>query len=249
MPIGRPLIRLDEVTSTMDLTRQLANQGATPGTAVLAGYQSQGRGRAGRQWQAAPWSSILVSVITASERPMQALGLLSLAWGVAVAETIDAFTGRHSQVKWPNDVLIDGRKVAGILVTNGALPGGNGYRQVTGIGLNCSSSREELPDTATSLAIEAGTAPDFEDVLRELFAGLESVHATFESGNDRSILDLLNRRLANMGEQVRLQDGERVHAGIVRGVDNGGALLLEDASGAVRAIVSGELTRGPRPVG
>ncbi len=246
MPVGRPLIRLDDVTSTMDLARHLANRGATPGTVVLAGYQSQGKGRAGRHWQAAPWSSILLSFITASDRPMASLGLLSLAWGVAVAETVDTFIDRRSQVKWPNDVLVDGRKVAGILVTNGVVPGTTGYRQVTGIGLNCSASHGDLPSTATSLAIEAGAPPDFEAVLRELFVRLETVRAAFEAGDDRAILHRLERRLANLGEQVQVQDGDRVHEGIVRGVDHHGGLLLEEGAGRVRAIVSGDLTRGPR---
>ncbi len=249
MTIGRPLIRLDQVTSTMDLARQLANEGATPGTAVMAGYQSQGKGRAGRQWHAAPWSSILVSFITASQRPMQSLGLLSLAWGLAVAETVDTFTGRRSEVKWPNDVLIDRRKVAGILVTNGALSGTSDYRQVTGIGLNCSIMEADLPPTATSLAIEIGRAPVFEEVLRELFDRLGSVFASLESGDERCILDRLGQRLASMGEQVQVQDGDRTHAGIVRGIDPRGALLLEDASGAVQSIVAGDLTRGPRREG
>jgi BirA family biotin operon repressor/biotin-[acetyl-CoA-carboxylase] ligase len=246
MTIGRPLIRLDQVTSTMDLARQLANQGAAPGTAVLAGYQSQGKGRAGRQWNAAPRSSILVSFITASQRRMDSLGLLSLAWGLAVAETVDTVTGSQSQVKWPNDVLVNGRKVAGILVTNGIQPGTGAYRQVTGIGLNCSTQEPDLPASATSLAIETGQAPNFDLVLRELFRRLESVYATLESGDERSVLDRLAQRLAFMDELVLVQDGNRSQSGIVRGVDHQGALLVEDASGTIQHIVAGDLTRGPR---
>lgn len=246
MAIGRPLIRLGETTSTMDVARALANQGATPGTTVLAGHQTQGRGRAGRTWIAPPWSAITLSFITASRRPMESLGLLSLAWGLAVAETVDAFTGGRSQVKWPNDVLVDGRKIAGILVTNGAVPGTTEYRQVTGIGLNRANLPGDLPPAGTSLAIETGGAPAEGDVLSELLVRLNLVWSQFESGTHDVIVDRIQRRLAYRGEQVHVRDGDRGHAGVVRGIDPRGALLMEDAAGVTRAIVAGELTRGPR---
>jgi BirA family biotin operon repressor/biotin-[acetyl-CoA-carboxylase] ligase len=177
---------------------------------------------------------------------MDSLGLLSLAWGLAVAETVDTFTGSESQVKWPNDVMVSDRKVAGILVTNSVVPGTNGYRQITGIGLNCSTHEGDLPASATSLAIEMGYSPEFEHVLRELFDRLGAVYTIFESGDPRDLLDSLHQRLAFLGELVQVQDGRHVHSGVVRGVDPRGALLLEDGAGGVRTIVAGDLTRGPR---
>jgi BirA family biotin operon repressor/biotin-[acetyl-CoA-carboxylase] ligase len=176
---------------------------------------------------------------------MDSIGLLSLGWGLAVAETVDTATGSRSQVKWPNDVLVNGRKIAGILVTNGVQPGTGAYRQVTGIGLNCSTQEPDLPSTATSLAIQTGQAPHFDLVLRELFRRLESVYATLESGDERSVLDRLGQRLAFMDEMVLVRDGDRTHSGIVRGVDHQAALLVEDASGTIQPIVAGDLTRGP----
>lgn len=243
--IGRPLLRLDTVTSTMDVARTLLAHGATPGTAVLAGHQSAGRGRANRTWQTPPWSAVLCSFITASQRPPAELGVLSLLWGWAVAETVEEFTNRSVTIKWPNDVLVDGKKISGILTTSTPRP--EGPRQVTGIGLNVSSAAADLPATATSLALINGHPLSVDQVLPLFFANLNRALALADDREGDHLATLVQPRLAFLGEGVSVQDGDRVASGTLTGLDPDGALRLTPPDGSVTRIVAGDLTRGPRP--
>jgi BirA family transcriptional regulator, biotin operon repressor / biotin---[acetyl-CoA-carboxylase] ligase len=249
MTIGRPLIRVAETTSTMDLAMQFALRGASSGTVVLAGHQTSGRGRSGRAWDAPPWSSLLLSIISHSARDPRSLGLLSLLLGVAVADTVHAMTGQAPSIKWPNDVLVNGRKIAGILVLNKALPGLNGPCLITGIGLNVNTSASDLPETGTSLAIETGHAPGLDDVLGILLANLSEIVDRFERDDTAQLMARVNHLLAYRGELVFVEDGARVLEGRIQGVDFLGALILETTAGETLRVVAGELTRGPRQVG
>lgn len=242
--IGRPLLRLETVTSTMDVARTLLVEGAPAGMTVLAGYQSAGRGRSGRVWEASPWSSILMSFLTASRRPPGELGLLSLCWGVAVAETVETFIDAPARIKWPNDVQVAGQKISGILVQN--IPWRGTHWQVTGVGLNIRGSRNSLPERATSLAQLRGDLPVLNEVLSVLLVRLNTAFAAFEQRDHDLVERLVLPRLAMRGEAVSVADGGRQTAGTLTGLEPDGALLLTDAAGQVRRIVAGELTRGPR---
>jgi BirA family biotin operon repressor/biotin-[acetyl-CoA-carboxylase] ligase len=233
----------------MDLAWQLALHGATPGTAVLAGHQESGRGRSGRSWTAPPWSSLLLSFITHSARDPQSLGALSLLLGVAVADTVVAVSGQEPAIKWPNDVLVDGRKIAGILVVNKAIPGRADRCLIAGIGLNVNVAANDLPDSATSLAIETGRQLDLDNVLANLLESLTTVVDQFARNGAGPLIGQVNDRLAFRDEVVSVLDGPRVHEGRVRGVDPAGALILVTAPGTSVRIVAGEVTRGPRQAG
>ena len=242
--IGRPLLRLESVGSTMDIARTLLALGATPGTAVLAGYQTAGRGRVNRTWETPPGSAILCSFITASQRPPAHLGVLSLLWGWAVAETVEAVAGRLAAIKWPNDVLVDGRKIAGILTTGTSGPAG--ARQITGIGMNVRATEADLPETATSLAMLGGPVPAFDDVLMHLFSCLDNALMLAEDLDVDHLATKVFPRLAFRGEPVVIQDGDRIISGTLDGLDPDGALRLSVSDGATVRIVAGDLTRGPR---
>lgn len=242
--IGRPLIRLDSVSSTMDVARELLAQGANPGTAVLAGYQTAGRGRANRSWETPPWSAVMVSFITANQRPPSEIGVLSLLWGWAVGETVESFADAVASIKWPNDVLVEGKKITGILTTNSVWPGGQ--RQVTGIGLNVSSTAADLPPTGTSLALLTGTAPSIDEVLETLFANLNQALEFAADDTTNHLATLVEPRLAFRGEAVAVQDGERHLSGTLDGLESDGALRLLGPDHRPVRIVAGDLTRGPR---
>src|SRR5581483_5084191 len=147
--IGRPRVHLRVVDSTNALARQLASNGAPHGTLVSAAEQFAGRGRQGRTWTAPAGRAVLCSVIL-RDPPR----LLPLGAGVAVAETVDRTIGSRAALKWPNDVLLDGRKVAGILVEGRPQEGW----AVVGVGLNVAVSGEDLPrelrSTAGGLGLE-----------------------------------------------------------------------------------------------
>ncbi len=245
MIVGRPLIRVDEVTSTMDLAVRLATSGATSGTTVLAGHQTAGRGRAGRRWETVPRSSILMSFVAHTQRPHNVLGALSLLLGLAVADTVDTFTGEMAMIKWPNDVLVEGRKIAGILVVTKASPGERTLCLICGIGLNVNDGPSRLPDTATSLAIASGKTHALDDVLSALLDNLTNTMNRFEARDTDESWRHVEARLAFRGEMVRVEDGHRTHQGILRGVSSAGLLELDLSSGEKVTLAAGDLTRGP----
>ncbi len=249
MIVGRPLIRLMETGSTMDLASRLAVEGATPGTTVLAGLQTAGRGRAGRTWTTAPNASILMSFVAHTQWRRHEIGQLSLLLGLAVARTVDRHTGAVSAIKWPNDVLADGRKIAGVLATSTSLPDRNDLSLVVGVGLNVNDTASSLPATATSLAETSHASHAIDDVFTTLTGNLTDVMECFErselDGPWREVVD----RLAYRGELVRVQDGSRRHEGVLQGVSEGGLLVLRLESGETVDIAAGDLSRGPVTVG
>jgi BirA family biotin operon repressor/biotin-[acetyl-CoA-carboxylase] ligase len=220
--IGTPRVHHRVTDSTNERARALAEAGAPHGTLVTADAQSAGRGRQGRAWTAPPGSALLMSLVLRELRDM-----LPLAAAVAVCDALPV----DSAIKWPNDVWIDRRKAAGILV--------EGRPQerwaVLGIGLNVTTPRDgfpdELRDTATSLAIEGvETMPEM--VLADLLPRLE-VWLAASGGEVRAAW---HARDALRGERVRWDDGEGTATGIV----DSGALLVETGEGRV-SLDAGEV--------
>jgi BirA family biotin operon repressor/biotin-[acetyl-CoA-carboxylase] ligase len=219
--LGHPRYHLRATDSTNERARALAAAGAPHGTLVTAAEQSAGRGRQGRRWSAPAGRALLMSLVV-RDPPR----LLPLIAAVAVAETAD----REAQIKWPNDVQLEGRKVAGILV--------EGRPQerwaVLGIGLNVAVRLEDLPpelhDTAATMGREPG---DVEDVLRRL---LSSLADWLEAGED-AVLAAWRRRDALRGHEVRWAAG----TGTAEGVDDDGRLLVTLASGDSTALDAGEV--------
>lgn len=244
--IGRPVIRVSETGSTMDLAAGLADRGASSGTVVLAGHQTAGRGRAGREWRDEPWSSILMSFLHVSSRPQSSLGLLAPAVGLAVAKAIEPWLAGAPSVKWPNDVLIGDRKIAGVLTSVRLRPDGC-TRVICGIGLNVRNEPDTLPKTATSLVIESGREIDLQSVFDSLIEELSGIVTRFENGDDDRIAADLTDRLAWRGQPVAVADADRTHAGILDRIARDGSLILVDDRDSPLRIVAGDLTRGPRP--
>jgi len=223
--LGFPRLHLRLTDSTNERAKALAEAGAPHGTLVSADEQSAGRGRQGREWTAPPRSSLLLSLV------LREFGeLLPLAASVAVAEACEA-AGANCAIKWPNDVWIDGRKVAGILVEGRPQEGW----AVLGIGLNVDTELEQLPpelrETATSLRI-AARAPSPEVLLSTL---LETLELRLGDPAER-VLEAWAERDALRGRRVRWEGGE----GTAAGVDASGALLVDTGEGRV-ALDAGEV--------
>ena len=211
--IGSPRVHHRLTDSTNERAKELADAGAPHGTLVTADEQSAGRGRQGREWTAPPRSAVLMSVVLREldER-------LPLTAAVAVADTVQA----DAAIKWPNDVWIDGRKVAGILVEGRPQEGW----AVLGIGLNV-TTREfpaELAGQATSLHL-AGVEADVEAVLAGLLRALDD----WLGAPPTRVLEAWRSRDALQGERVRWSGGE----GIADGIDDSGALVVETSTGLV----------------
>ena len=218
--IGRPRVHFRLTDSTNERARELAAAGAAHGTLVTADEQQAGRGRQGRAWSAPARSAVLMSVVL-----HELSETLPLAAAVAVCESLPVET----QIKWPNDVWIDGRKVAGILVEARPQEGW----AVLGIGLNVTN--EEFPPElhATSLRL-AGSALSPDEALAALMASLEA----WLGRPPAEVLAAWRERDALPGRTVRWADGSR--AGVAAGVDDSGALIVDTVDGRV-ALDAGEV--------
>ena len=222
--LGRPRVHLRTTASTNDRARELALAGAPHGTLVTAGEQTAGRGRQGRTWAAPPGRALLCSLLL---REYDAL--LPLRAGLAVAD----LAGTAAQVKWPNDVLLDGRKLAGVLVE--ARPGA-GWA-VLGLGINVAVDPGTLPEDVRDRAATLGRPPgELEPALAELLEHLGARLA--EPAGDA--LAALRARDALLDRPVRWAGG----AGTGAGIDDTGALLVRLPGGAVRALDAGEVHLG-----
>jgi BirA family biotin operon repressor/biotin-[acetyl-CoA-carboxylase] ligase len=219
--LGRPRLHLRVTTSTNDRARELAQAGAPHGTLVTASEQRAGRGRQGRTWSAPPGSALLLSLVL-RDPPV----LLPLAAGLAVAEV----AGPAGRIKWPNDVLVEGRKVAGILAEGRPREGW----AVLGIGLNVALRVEDLPAELHATAGTLGLAPaDLEPTLERLLAALERALAL----DDDALLDAYRARDALRGQEVSWAGGR----GRAAAVDGEGRLVVELADGGRTALSAGEV--------
>jgi BirA family transcriptional regulator, biotin operon repressor / biotin---[acetyl-CoA-carboxylase] ligase len=219
--LGRPRLHLRATTSTNDRARELAQAGAPHGTLVTAAEQTAGRGRQGRTWRAPPGSALLLSVVL-RDPP----ALLPLAAALAVSEV----AGAGAQIKWPNDVLLDDRKVAGILAEGRPQDGW----AVLGIGVNVALRIEDLPpelhDTAGTLGLEPA---DLEPTLERLLAALERTLALDEA----TLLEAYRARDALRGREVSWATGR----GRAAGIDGEGRLVVELPEGGRTALSAGEV--------
>jgi BirA family biotin operon repressor/biotin-[acetyl-CoA-carboxylase] ligase len=223
MTLGRPRLHLRTTTSTNDRARELAEAGAPHGTLVTAAEQSAGRGRQGRAWSAPPGRALLCSLVI--RRPHE---LLSLAAGVAVAETV----GPQAAIKWPNDILVEGRKVAGILAEGRPQEGW----AVVGIGVNVAVRAEDLPPELLDRAGSLGLPPDaVEGVLSGLLEALER----WLAAPALDVVAAVRVRDALLGARVSWAHGQGTGAGI----DDEGRLLVRRGVD-VTALDAGEVHLG-----
>jgi BirA family biotin operon repressor/biotin-[acetyl-CoA-carboxylase] ligase len=218
--LGHPRVHYRRIGSTNARARELAAAGVPHGTVVTAAEQSDGRGRQGRTWTAAAGRALLCSVVVRDPPP-----LLPLAAGVAVAEVV----GTGAQLKWPNDVLLDGRKVAGILVEGRPQEGW----AVVGIGLNVALRLEDFPEELRSTAGTLGLEPSaIEPTLEGLLARL----GDWLVADPAAVVAAVSERDALLGRAVRWSGGRGVGAGI----DGSGRLIVRTEDGPV-ALDAGEV--------
>ena len=236
--IGRRLIYLDTAPSTQDIARQLALEGAPEGTAVIAGEQQAGRGRMGRSW-ISPSGVLATSLVL--RPPAASLYLLPAVTSVAVCRALRVL-GTPAGIKWPNDVLIEGKKVCGILIENGLQAGGAGY-SIAGIGINVNfdtASRAEIAGTATSLSTRLGHDLPVGEVALRLFTALEDAYTA--SGGPEAIIAEWAQNMVTIGQRVSSDFyGNRID-GIAEGVSRQGNLVVRLADGSLTEIVAGDVT-------
>ena len=238
--IGCRILHYPSLDSTMNEAGQLAAEGCPEGTVVLTEEQAAGRGRFARSWISGPGESLLLSIVL-RPTPKQ-LPQANMAATLAVARTVDGRVDGPVTIKWPNDVRIGGRKVAGILVEADSQPG-RASSAVVGIGLNVSvdtAAHPEIASTATSLAQEAAAPVDRTEVLVDLLRLFDDLYAQVRSG--KSLTDDWSSRLDTLGLQTEMRRGSEILTGIARAVDDQGNLVLERPDGSTLTVVGGEVT-------
>ncbi len=236
--IGRRIAVWDRVGSTNDLALRAAASRANEGLVVLAESQTQGRGRRGRSWSAPHGTSILMSILIFPAEPLTLLDRLTAVGAVAVAEVVEEWIRAKAQIKWPNDVRIHGKKVAGILVEVDRTGG-----VVIGIGLNVNVTSTDLPeelrDTTTSLQDLTGTLVDRSEVARALIHRLDYWYTQGLHPDSDQLGEAWKLRSEHVGHLVRVELEEGSICGRVVDIDlKAGLLLEEEATGATRRIPS-----------
>ena len=237
--IGRNILYYPRVGSTNETAKQEAGREVQEGTIVVAGEQTAGRGRLKRTWLT-PAGNIALSVVLYPEKRI--LPSLIMMASLAVSRSIEAVAGLETQIKWPNDVLINGRKVCGILVESDVRDEKVNYA-IIGIGINVNAGKDVLPGVqfpATSLNLEAGKEVSRLDVTRELVKALDNLYGTISSGGP--VFSEWRDRLVTLGKEVRVTSGKEMVEGIAESVDTDGSLLVKSPDGSLNRIVAGDVT-------
>ena len=228
------------VGSTMDLAREFAKRGEPEGAAIIAEEQTKGRGRFSRAWVSPPFENLYLTVVLRPDRA--SLPSVNMAAALAVRQTAAETAGAEPAVKWPNDVRVGGRKLAGILIES-EFDGGEPAFALVGIGLNVNldvSRHPEIADTAASLRSLAGREFEREAVLESLLRNLGEWHSRAKAGE--ALLPHWAASLETLGKRVRLRWKERVVEGVAESVDERGGLIILRDDGVRQTVSAGEVT-------
>ncbi|WP_150273585.1 biotin--[acetyl-CoA-carboxylase] ligase [Paenibacillus tepidiphilus] len=238
------LRRLGTVLSTQEEARKLAECDAPEGTTVMAEEQTGGRGRMGRKWHSPAGKGIWMSIVLRPELPLAATPQLTLLAGVAVCTAIRRETGVEAGIKWPNDLLAGGRKICGILVESALREGGLHYA-IAGIGISANLAvddyPEELRSVATSLLIESGKQVDRTRLAEAVLAELEAWYRLYLREGFAPVREAWQSLSVTLGRRILCGTPENRGEGLAVGLDENGALLLQNEDGEIVSVLSGEI--------
>lgn len=241
---GNRIYFYEETGSTNIDAKRLGEEGAEHGTVVVADKQSAGRGRRGRSWQSPAGKDIYFTILLRPPfLPGKAAGL-TLVMALSVAQAIEGACSLKTGIKWPNDVVLNGKKICGILTEMNVE---TDYIQhvVIGVGINVNLDvmPEEISRTATSILLESGRETARAELLQEVLARFEENYGMYERDLDlRDMLEEYNGRLVNLGKQVRVLDPKGEFEGIARGIDASGELLVETQDKNTVRVYAGEVS-------
>lgn len=242
--IGADIYLFDAIDSTNSHAHKLAKEGAKEGTVVLSESQSKGKGRLGRSWFSPSGVNIYLSVILRPQMPSSKITLLTFAAAIAVAKAIRDIAGLDADIKWPNDILIKGKKVAGILSEMDAKSDAVRF-VVIGIGINVNLDIKDIPseliDKATSIKIETNITIDRMNLICRVLENLEEWYNIFERNRVNDIIDEWKRLAITIGRDVKVQSGNSFIEGRAVDIDENGALLIKDSDGIIQRALSGDV--------
>jgi BirA family transcriptional regulator, biotin operon repressor / biotin---[acetyl-CoA-carboxylase] ligase len=243
--IGRDIRVFEQTTSTNDVIEKLARDGVKEGAVVFAESQTKGRGRLGRKWISPERKGLWFSVLLRPDLRPQETTQVTVASATALRRAIQSATGLHPEIKWPNDIVIGGKKVAGILTElNAELD--RVRHIILGIGVNVNLGAGEFPPElrrlATSLKIESGRAISRAELATAILRELDSDYARICGGGFAEVADEWQAHCKTIGRQVTIQIGERRIRGRAESLDDDGALLLRTDHGRLERITGGDVT-------
>lgn len=243
--VGRDIRVFEETNSTNDVAEKLARDGVKEGVVVFAESQKKGRGRLGRQWLSPPRKGLWFSVLLRPDLRPQAATQLTVAAATALARAIRRQTNLTPEIKWPNDILLRGKKVAGILTELSAEVDRIRY-VIMGIGVDVNLTSADLPPElrkiATSLRIESGPPVSRPDLAAAILRELDADYARVRAGQFEALADEWEEQCTTIGRSVTIRIGDRAQSGVAESLDSEGALLLRTQHGRLERIIGGDVT-------
>ncbi len=243
--IGHQIHYYKEIGSTNDEAFRLGSAGAPHGTALIAEGQSAGKGRMQRIWHSPPGVNVYTSVIVRPSFEPARAPQLSIAAGVAVAETLEAYCPGRIALKWPNDAQIGGKKVCGIL-SQMKMKASDIDFVVLGIGINVNLASEQFPpdirEIATSIAVETGRKTDLDSLINRLYENLTKWYSTLVSRGFEPVRQAWLGLAPMIGQAVSIRFGEEEVSGTAEGIDDDGSLILKTPTNEILRASAGDAT-------
>lgn len=241
---NRNIIYYEEIDSTNTEIQRLAAQGAAHGTVAVAERQTNGKGRRGRTWESQAGNNIYMSVLLRPKMDVNKAPMLTIVMAYSVAKVLKEAGFLDVQIKWPNDLILSGKKLCGIL-TEMRLQAGEIDHIVVGVGVNVNTKEfpKDLLDKATSLYLESGRMLSKEKLILEVLEEFEDIYAQFLETGDLSFLqEAYNEMLVNIGREVEVLEPENEYTAYAVGMNHIGELIVRTAEGEEKAIFAGEVS-------
>ena len=241
---GNPVIYMDETDSTNIQAKKLGEAGGKHGTLVVSDRQTAGKGRRGRGWESPSGASIYMSILLRPEFLPDKAPMLTLVMALAVAEAVQEVTGEAAGIKWPNDIVLNKKKICGILTEMSAeIDYINHVVIGVGINVNTESFPEEIQKTATSLAIETGKKWKRPDLAAAVMRYFENYYNMFAEAQDlKPLQERYNRLLVNKDRELQVLEPGHEFGGTALGINETGELIVRKADGSIEEIYAGEVS-------
>lgn len=241
---GKQVYYFDKVDSTNNKAKRLAEENAEHGTVVLADQQEQGKGRRGKAWSTLPKTAVAMTIIVRPQIRPEKASMLTLVMGLAVARSCRELYGLEAKIKWPNDIVVKGKKLCGILTEMSTEMNLINYIVIgAGINVNMKAFPEEIQNVAASIAIETGKEHNRAELIQYCIQNFEAYYEKFGETEDLSLLQQeYNELLVSYDQEVRIMEPGNEYSGISKGINEKGELMVVDQAGKMTLVYAGEVS-------
>ncbi|GAA0599974.1 bifunctional biotin--[acetyl-CoA-carboxylase] synthetase/biotin operon repressor [Virgibacillus siamensis] len=242
--LGKKIIHREAISTTQQLAHKTAQEGTNNGTVIIADEQTEGKGRMNRHWHSSKGKGVWMSLILKPDIPPNLAPQLTLLTATVLAEVFSSYTNTNPKIKWPNDILIEDRKTAGILTEMQAEQDQIQY-VVIGMGINVNTAAEEIPDDirnkATSLRMETGENWNLKDLIQRILAAFETGYETYMTDGFPPVKQKWEHYGYKIGERLFIKTLRKEWYATFIGIGEDGALLIQNDDGGVEKIYSAEI--------